>query len=263
MYDFHHCQISGSTRLACEAVLVLFQQSFRCMWIFQSEELHYHRYKWRVHQHLNRKTVQIAWHALKWMLTAKVMLDIIPSPQGRLLLTRSLLCCVSKVTACKWQNCIRHRTLTLIYRVCFIWHDLLTGFASLYILMMVEWVLVALQARLGRLSSLALEKSQFGPEMWCFNAKWTTFVHRWPLFEGWQCTLYSNRCWYPITQLIESPVKSSRYSWSNLKVGQCNSLLLSVILMTWSWLIYNRYLFPLNVFYSFLYQANQPFTYWN
>lgn len=62
---------------------------------------------------------------------------------------------------------------------------------------------------------------------------------------------------------LESPVKSSWYSWSNLKVGQCNSLLLSVILMTWSWLIYSCYLFPLNVFYSFLYQAHQPFTYWN
>lgn len=49
----------------------------------------------------------------------QVMLDIIPSPQGRLLLTRSALCCVSKVTACKWQSCIRHRTLTLIYKVCF------------------------------------------------------------------------------------------------------------------------------------------------
>lgn len=43
-----------------------------------------------------KKTVDehIAWNALKWMLTAKVMLDIIPSPQGRLLLTRSVLCCL-------------------------------------------------------------------------------------------------------------------------------------------------------------------------
>lgn len=105
------------------------------------------------------KNVQTAWNALKWTLTAEVMLDVIPSPQGRLLLTRSALCCVSKVTACKWQSCIRHRTLTLIYKVRFY----LAWFTPRLCVIIYfndgdEWVLVALQARLGRLSALALEK---------------------------------------------------------------------------------------------------------
>lgn len=191
--------------MACEAALVLFHQSFRCMWIFQSEELHYHRYKWReenrgrVHQHLNRKTVQIAWNVLKWMLTAKVMLDIIPSPQGRLLLTRSVRCCLqgdsfqmtelhptqnsnSSLSSMFYLAWFTHRFCIIIY-----FND--------------RWVGVGCFAcKTGKVELFsARKKSQLGSEMWCFNAKWATLVHRWPLFEGWQCTLYSNRCWYTIT----------------------------------------------------------------
>lgn len=139
------------------------------------------------------------------------MLDIIPSPQGRLLLTRSARCCVSKVTACKWQSCSRHRTLTLIYKVCF-YLAWFTPRLCVIIYFNDGWVGVSCFAdKAGKVELLsARKKSQLGSEMWCFNAKWTTLVHRSPLFEGWQCTLYSNRCWYPITLSTQTWSRPSR-----------------------------------------------------